>query len=472
MNLETKISLGAIFALLLLWFAYRDWKQSIKIALVLVLYEGAIRKWVLPQASDLVYFAKDVFLIGAYFRFFTEKRSPLWKRWKPVPVTAIQVCGVIVLLGVLNPNIGSVSAALLGAKGYLLYVPLLFVVPTLFEDFDELRDTLVWYVLLTIPIGLLGVLQFKSDRFSVLNTYAGGVDGANVSMIIGSDTVRITGTFSYLSGHVVYTCVFFTLNMALICASEIPFRRVLTFVSLPLLVGNAFMSGSRAAIATQVFVAVGFVVALSMSSNGRLRRSLLPLSLAGIGIALATVYLFPDALDASVGRMANSSDSFYGRTIEAPISHLNLAYSRVGLLGAGIGTTTPAVSALRSRLGLSPVAFHPGYYDGEMSQVMAELGLVGFCGWYSLRLLVMMALLRAYWTASNDLSKPLALGAILLAGPYVLMSLVLNPVAGVLVWAMCGIGMTGFCKANRCNSTSNKVVEKTWQRLPAPKRAA
>jgi hypothetical protein len=471
-NIETKIALGFVFGLLVLGFACRDWKLSIKIALVLVLYEGAIRKWILPQASDLVYFAKDVFLIGAYFRYFTEKRSPLWKRWPPVPVTAIQVCAVIVLLGALNPNIGSVCAALLGAKGYLLYVPLLFVVPALFRNFDELRDNLVWYMLLTIPIGLLGILQFKSDRFSVLNTYAGGVDAMSVSMITGSGTVRITGTFSYLSGHVVYTCVFFALNVALICTEGIRFRRVLTFVSLPLLVANAFMGGSRAAVAVQVFVALGFLITLLISASGRLRRSLIALSFAGTAIAFATTNLFPDALDASMGRMMNSSDSFYGRTVESPISHVNLAYSRVGLIGAGIGTTTPAVSALRSRLNLPPIAFHPGYYDGEMSQVMAELGLMGFGAWYSLRLLVIVSILRAYRTARSSVSKPLALAALLLAAPYFLLSLVLNPVAGVLVWAMCGIGMTGFCNASAGTSTNGNKSKPVHRHIPSRMRAA
>jgi hypothetical protein len=38
--------------------------------LILVVLEGALRKWVLPQASQFIYFLKDFVLIGAYLRYF------------------------------------------------------------------------------------------------------------------------------------------------------------------------------------------------------------------------------------------------------------------------------------------------------------------------------------------------------------------------------------------------------------------
>lgn len=33
-----------------------DWRRAVKAALVLVIIEGGIRKWVLPEASDTIYF--------------------------------------------------------------------------------------------------------------------------------------------------------------------------------------------------------------------------------------------------------------------------------------------------------------------------------------------------------------------------------------------------------------------------------
>ena len=47
-----------------------NWRLSVKAIFVIIILEGVLRKWVLPQASDLIYFLKDLVLLGAYLRFF------------------------------------------------------------------------------------------------------------------------------------------------------------------------------------------------------------------------------------------------------------------------------------------------------------------------------------------------------------------------------------------------------------------
>ncbi|MFM6609252.1 MAG: hypothetical protein ACKPJQ_07400, partial [Dolichospermum sp.] len=49
-----------------------NWRKSLKFALVIVVLEGALRKWVLPQASDMIYFLKDIILLGAYLKFYSS----------------------------------------------------------------------------------------------------------------------------------------------------------------------------------------------------------------------------------------------------------------------------------------------------------------------------------------------------------------------------------------------------------------
>src|SRR5580704_11720836 len=46
------------------------WQKAVKAALVLVVFEGAIRKWILPGSSDLVYFLKDIVLLLGYASYF------------------------------------------------------------------------------------------------------------------------------------------------------------------------------------------------------------------------------------------------------------------------------------------------------------------------------------------------------------------------------------------------------------------
>src|SRR5437588_9306490 len=83
-----------------------NWRWSVKAALVLVVLEGAIRKWVLPQASDAVYFLKDFVLLGAYLRYFVltdlRRRTRMFLDLNVILV----IVSVIVLLQVLNPALG------------------------------------------------------------------------------------------------------------------------------------------------------------------------------------------------------------------------------------------------------------------------------------------------------------------------------------------------------------------------------
>src|ERR687884_1481813 len=43
----------------LLYLSWRNWEMGVQAMLVIVVFEGAVRKWFLPSASDFVYFYKD-----------------------------------------------------------------------------------------------------------------------------------------------------------------------------------------------------------------------------------------------------------------------------------------------------------------------------------------------------------------------------------------------------------------------------
>ena len=66
--------IGIPVLLLIVSLSSLNWRRSLKTVLVLVVLEGALRKWVLPQASDLLYFLKDFILINAFrLKSFTVK---------------------------------------------------------------------------------------------------------------------------------------------------------------------------------------------------------------------------------------------------------------------------------------------------------------------------------------------------------------------------------------------------------------
>ena len=454
--------------ILIVLVAMRHWSTSLKIVFVLVLIEGALRKWVIPGSADLVYFVKDVLLVGVYVGFWGfgpgNKNQKLLPDW--LPDSEFRLALIPIVLLTFHPNIGSPLAALLGIRGYLFYIPIVLVMPYIFRDRASMIRQVAIYVMLAIPICLLGVIQFKSDGFSVINTYASGTAEWGASTFGGSEgQVRVTGTFSYLSGHVVFVCIFISLAVTLVSNPATPYRNVIAFGAIPLLAGNVFMSGSRAAVLASGLIVTGLLANRmgAKTSVGRWRatKSLLILAL---GIVVIGGTMFGDAIDAMQGRNNRVSDSLLVRIVEMPIDHISEAWKNGGLLGCGVGTTNPAVRALRNRFSIPDIEHHPGYYDLELGQVFAEVGLVGFTAWYAFRFMILLSLWRSYRHCQDEQLRAFILATFFVCVPFMLMSLVLNHVACVLVWGMVGLSMSAL-RFSRSRQQINVRVKTSTVRM-------
>lgn len=66
--MKVLIALLAVAGIFL--FSFSNWRRAVNIAFFLIVIEGALRKWVLPQASELIYFLKDFVLLGAYVKYY------------------------------------------------------------------------------------------------------------------------------------------------------------------------------------------------------------------------------------------------------------------------------------------------------------------------------------------------------------------------------------------------------------------
>jgi len=453
----------------------RNWATALKLAFVLVLVEGALRKWILPGAADLIYFAKDVVLVGVYLGFFLhgpgakqgKSTPPSW-----IPMNLIKACLVTIAVLSLNPNVGSPVAILLGARGYLFYLPIILVVPYIFDNKEQMLRGLAGYMLIAIPICILGVVQFRSDSFSVINTYASGTSQWGASTFGGAEgQVRVTGTFSYLSGHVVFSATFFAMGLAVVSNPALPFRRVLLYVALPLIAGNVFMSGSRAAFLAAAVSIIGFTAngmgAITQSGKWRAVKSSVAIAVA---LGVIGLFMFSEAVDALYTRSTSVSDSLLVRIVESPIEHIALGWENGGFFGCGPGTTSSAVYALRAKLNLPEPEHHPGYYDLELGQIFAEVGATGFCAWYLFRVTIVVCLWRAYQRCRDEQLRTFILVTFLISLPFFLISLVLNHVACVLIWGMVGVSLASVRFSQESHHRRSCSVSQSKKRLPQTRR--
>jgi hypothetical protein len=443
---EALFTIGILGGMTIIMWAFSNWRLAVKSALVVALLEGAIRKWVFPSGQELVYFLKDVILIGAYTRFFMAPDLNIRANKLRAPVTMVLVCCMLLLPATINPNIGSFLLAVYGFKIYVFYIPLMFMIPYLFRTQEEMVRQLTWYALLAIPIGLLGILQWRSGVSSIWNVYAdqASMDSGGATTFGFGERVRVTGTFSYITGHTTFVIFFAALTVALLSLKEVKWKWLLMGVSLPLILGNGLMGGSRGSLFTVAFVVAGFAIA-ALSGRIGTNKNYVGMLVGGMIVCAAGgVYVFSDAMEHwntryKSGQEAGETVAF--RAMQMPLDALKKSLNEAAFNGYGIGATHPAPEAIRRKLRIPPPKRKAPVFDTELGQVLGELGIFGWLGWYVMRVWLIFTIFGAYIKCPPGPVRPLILAALMLSGPHLVISVVLNHTANILLWALMGFGM-------------------------------
>ena len=427
--------LGAVLGAALFTLGMRRWREAIPAALLIAVFEGAVRKWVFPDYSQFIYLAKDVLLLGAYAGFFLPRvlrHQPLALRHPAT--TPLVLFGLVAVLELANPLLPNLAIGLFGLKAYLVYAPLLYLVPCAFRETAELRRFLMTFVLLAFVPLTLGVVQFWAPPDSVLNRYAWEEEPLGGAFTFGeAGKVRITGTFSFISGHTVYLTLIVLIGVALMGVERGRRQRLTIGAVLALAVANLFMTGSRGA-----FLALGAAVpALLVLAGFTPRRvSLARAAVPGVAVLAAVVLAataFPDAVAAFRERVEGNED-VPGRVLGVVREPL-WALGEAGVIGYGIGTTHQATVFLGGSGGVVPPA------EGEWERIILEVGPIGFVLMLLTRFLVITRAWQAWRARPEGESRALlavALTFLLVSFPG---HIVFNHTAAIFYWFMAGVAL-------------------------------
>ena len=432
---------GLLAASVVTLWSYSNWRAAVKIAIIIALFEGAIRKWLMPSAQELAYFLKDIFLFGAYLKFMISPDLDVRAYRLNLPVMLLCMLGSLLLPPALNTNIGSFLLALYGLKIYLYYVPLLFMMPYLFRNKDEMVRQLTWFSMLAIPICILGVLQFRAGAASPLNVYAQS-SAEGISGFGFGEKVRITGTFSYITGHSTFIIFFATLCIALLAIPKTRFKWVITFITLPLLAANSMMNGSRSSMYTVAVIIIGFLIA---SMTGRLVSSKNFTWVLSAGVAACVVggaYFFYEAYTMFSTRAKISNDNIAFRAVEHPLWSIQQSVKDGGIIGFGIGMAHPASEGIRRALKIPAPKQKCPVYDQEVGQIIAEIGPISAVAWYALRLIVLFSVWSLFFRCRDPVYSPIILMAGLLNLAYMSMGVVYNHTSNILLFAVLGLAFS------------------------------
>lgn len=429
--------LTAFFIFFIFFISCLNWQRTVKAMLVLVVIEGALRKWFLPQASEMIYFLKDVVILGAYVNYFGfSKNQSKWMLNKSIINILIFIIAGWGIFQIFNPSLGSPLVGVFGWKAYLYYVPLMWMVPDLFRSESELQDFLREYLLLLIPVGILAVAQFFSPASSLLNVYVRTAKQGVSTFGIAGLNVRVTGTFSYLSGYAVYLSVCFGLLMPLLLIKQ-PLRwRILVLIEAFLLIVTSLMTGARSLVFLEVLFLLGYLIVQAVSRPADLWHGSKRILLPGLAIAIAAGVWFSPAIDLFWKRATLNEDvpQRIANTFTQPFEFFK--YKQID--GYGIGAAHQATPALRQALNLPSGEIIPVYNELETSKIALELGPIGFSLWYALRISIIAALGLLFLRLKSRFLRQLALCAFLVQAISINGQLVFNHIYAVYYWFISG----------------------------------
>jgi hypothetical protein len=344
--------------------------------LFLLIAEGAVRKWILPQLSDPLLIIRDPVLLAIYFCALRAHVFP--GNAYVVLLGVIGILSMLLSIFILYDYVPFKVILLVTAYGFrsdFLHLPLIFVIAEAF-DLEDVKTIGRWTLLLMVPMAILMVLQFKASPDSFINKTVGIGEAQQLSTAGGK--IRPPATFSFISGPVFYlsAAAAFLIYGAL---SQGVYKGWLLFVSAAALLVAVMVSGSRACVLAVGLVALSIliIVLVRPSAVNKLAGTLLAIAIIGFLLVLfgSRLPFFREGMDVLSERFTSSAEvaetTIVGGLIERVIQEFTEPFSyilKIPLSGYGLGLGTAGVARFLVGQGTFLLS------ENEWTRIIAESG--------------------------------------------------------------------------------------------------
>ncbi len=172
-------------------------KRGVWVYFLLLLFEGALRKWFLPALATPLLIVRDPVAIWLIYYSWKDNIFPT-----TIYLKGMVFIGIVAIYTAIFIGHGNLYVALFGARIYLLHFPLMFVIGQVFtrEDIIKMGKATLY---IAVPMVILTYLQFKSPQSAWVNRGVGGnMEGAGFA---GSgEFLRPPATFSFTNGTALF----------------------------------------------------------------------------------------------------------------------------------------------------------------------------------------------------------------------------------------------------------------------------
>lgn len=183
--------------------AFRDtnsiYKKAIWLYLILLIFEGGLRRWVLPSFATPLLLVRDPIVVWLVIE---GVRKGWIKSRHAILMMIVATTSLFVTLFVGHQDL---VTAIYGWRIYFFYFPFIFVIGRVLTRNDILSMGR-FLLYLSVPMTILIVLQFYAPQSAWINRGVGGdMEGAGFGGALGF--YRPPGTFSFTAGYVSFQLV-------------------------------------------------------------------------------------------------------------------------------------------------------------------------------------------------------------------------------------------------------------------------
>lgn len=332
---------------------------------------GAIRKWGVSNALVSNAILGIQLMIPLTFIFFKNSLNFDYSQ-RNIFIVLLTYIFILLLLAA-NPLGATFGHGLLGFVVHLgFWLPIFIYIKD--PDAFKLEKLIPLFIILCFGQVILGSIQSQLPPEAFLNRYA-VTEGEGVADALVGDAVRVSGTFSYISGYGSFMLFYTLLACVLI---KIRYQPAILIPFLAIGYFGCLISGSRGTVYSYlIIIGVYIITSVNVKANTKLITGALGVILIGgflnfvLSDPLNIYEKFEESSSNFSEREQGADDNSKGRVLGAIEELINLKFE-YDIIGAGLGSTYQGANAL---FGNNPNLNGEGY-ETEFKRIVLEGGYV------------------------------------------------------------------------------------------------
>ena len=298
--------LAIIPAIVLAAVIFSRWRLGVILVFVWLFLEDVIRR-LIPGQPQQIMLIKDFLIALTYFSFLLWLIFKNKKIWKPAFGIMLFLLAAYILIDVFNLNSSSLLFGLIGLRGYLWYLPLMFLGYYMFDKEEKLLKFCRILAISAIPLFLFVIFQyfFYNTGWLLVRPFGKAVPFHSFQMFINStsisgDMLLFSSVFGVGHRFSRFAMLLFFLGLGLL-ATKYPVsskkRKFVLLMSIFSAFLGIFLSSARTAFALTLGGAVLFLVFATYRKDTKIHyfwqnKRLLILSLISVALLFLLAFLF------------------------------------------------------------------------------------------------------------------------------------------------------------------------------------